>query len=202
VGYNRRFSPHARAVRAAFENRRGPLAIHYVVAAGATPGGTWHVDPNVGGGRVVGECGHFIDLCSYLANGLPISVYARALGRDPETDDSILAMLNFADGSTATLAYLANASSELPKERWEVSSEGRTAICENFRNTRILGGKTVKTMNQDKGQATAVSEVVEAVRSGNPSPFALETIVAVSRATFAVHESIRTGQAVEIASGW
>jgi len=202
VGYNRRFSPHGRAVRKAFESRQGPASISYTVAAGATPGGTWHTDPAAGGGRLLGECGHFIDLCSYLGGAPPTHVYARALGRDPETDDSTVMLFGFADGSTASLAYLANASNELPKERFELSADGRTAICDNFRTTRILGGENVKTLNQDKGQATAVQEVVEAVRSGAPSPFSLAEIVAVSRATFAVHESIRTGRAIEIPSGW
>jgi len=202
VGYNRRFSPHGRAVRKAFESRQGPASISYTVAAGATPGGTWHTDPAAGGGRLLGECGHFIDLCSYLVGAPPTHVYARALGRDPETDDSTVMLFGFADGSTASLAYLANASNELPKERFELSADGRTAICDNFRTTRILGGENVKTLNQDKGQATAVQEVVEAVRSGAPSPFSLAEIVAVSRATFAVHESIRTGRAIEIPSGW
>ena len=104
-------------------------------------------------------------------------------------------------GSTATIAYLANASSALPKERWEVSAAGKTAICDNFRTTRILGGETVKTMNQDKGQANAVREVIDAVRAGDPSPLSLEEIVAVTRATFAINESARTGRAIEIARG-
>jgi predicted dehydrogenase/threonine dehydrogenase-like Zn-dependent dehydrogenase len=198
IGYNRRFSPHARAVRKAFENRRGPMSIQYTVAAGATPGGTWHTDPDVGGGRIIGEGCHFIDLCSHLVGKTPTSVFARVLGRDPETEDSTIAMFGFDDGSTATIAYLANASSELPKERFEVSAEGRTAICENFRTTRILGGETTKTMNQDKGQAAAVEQTIEAIREGRPSPIELAEIVAVSRASFAIATSIRNQQAVII----
>jgi predicted dehydrogenase len=128
-------------------------------------------------------------------------VFARGLGRDPESEDSTVAMLGFDDGSTATIAYLANASSELPKERFEVSAEGRTAICENFRTTRILGGETTKTMNQDKGQAAAVEQTIEAVRGGRPSPIELAEIVAVSRTTFAIAASIRTQQAVMIPRG-
>jgi len=201
VGYNRRFSPHTRAVQRAFANRQGPMSIHYTVAAGATPGGTWQTDPAGGGGRIIGEGCHFIDLCLYLVGALPISVYGRCLGRNPETEDSTVAILGFADGSTATISYLANASSELPKERWEVSADGKTAICDNFRTTRILGGETVKTVSQDKGQATAVREVIDAVRAGDASPLPLEAIVAVTRATFAINESARTGQAVEIVHG-
>ncbi|NQZ97114.1 MAG: Gfo/Idh/MocA family oxidoreductase [Myxococcales bacterium] len=200
LGYNRRFSTHAREVRAAFAERQGPLAVHYAVAAGPTPAGTWLTDPKVGGGRIVGEVCHFVDLCAYLVGTSPETVYARALGRDPERDDSLVANLGFRDGSTATIEYLATAHPDLPKERFEVSGSGGTARCENFRVTQIRGGKTHKTLNQDKGQTAAVSEVVALVKSGGASPFALDEIAAVSRATFAMEESVRTGNAVRLHS--
>ena len=198
IGYNRRFSPHARAVREAFAGRRGPMAIHYAVAAGPTPGGTWHTDPRVGGGRVVGEVCHFVDLCAWLVGAAPSSAFARGLGRDPESEDSTLALLGFPDGSTASIHYLANASRDLPKERFEVSADGRTARCENFRRTALPGGRRQRTLNQDKGQAAAVAEVVGAVARGGPSPFTPAEIAAVSRATFAILASARSGRAEEI----
>jgi predicted dehydrogenase len=201
VGYNRRFSAHARAIRSAFAGRSGPLALHYAVAAGPAPGGTWITDPVAGGGRIVGEACHFVDLCAYLVGAAPTHVFAQGLGRDPELDDSLVAQLGFADGSSATLHYLASASGEVPKERFEVSGGGRTALCDNFRQTRILGGgRGLRTVNQDKGQATAVREVLAAVRGGLPSPFLLEEIEAVSRATFALLESARRGCEVSLDS--
>jgi predicted dehydrogenase/threonine dehydrogenase-like Zn-dependent dehydrogenase len=198
VGYNRRFSPHARAIREAFAARSGPMAIQYTVAAGPTPNGTWLVDPVAGGGRIVGEACHMVDLCSFLVGAAPISVFARSLGRDPEVEDSTLLVLGFADGSTATIAYLANASPDLPKERFEVSADGRTAACDNFRETRLPGGRKLKTLNQNKGQADAVKTVIDAVRAGAPSPFTLEQLLAVSRATLRAAESSRTGCAVRL----
>jgi predicted dehydrogenase/threonine dehydrogenase-like Zn-dependent dehydrogenase len=198
VGYNRRFSAHARQIQAAFAGRRGPMAISYTVAAGPTPGGTWLTDPRAGGGRIVGEACHMVDLCSFLVGAPPTSVFARALGRDPEADDSTLLVLGFADGSTAAISYLANASTDLPKERFEVSAEGKTAACENFRETRLPGGNKCKTLNQDKGQAQAVAIAVDAVRTGAPSPFPLDQLVAVSRATLRAAESSRTGAAVAL----
>jgi polar amino acid transport system substrate-binding protein len=191
VGYNRRFSPHARAAREAFAGRQGPLAIHYAVAAGPPPSGTWIADPRAGGGRIVGEVCHFVDLCAWLVGRSPRSVFARALGRDPEQDDSVVALLDFSDGSTATIEYLARAAPELPKERFECSADGRTVACTNFRATS--GAARVKTWNQDKGQRAAVAAVIEAVRRGEPSPFSLEEIAAVSRATFAIGDSARSG---------
>ncbi len=198
VGYNRRFSSHARAMRDAFAKRRGPMALRYTVAPGAAPAGTWITDPGVGGGRIIGENCHFIDLCLFMVGSVPTSVYARALGRDPEIDDSMILSLGFGDGSTATVEYLANASSALPKERFEASAEGRTATCDNYRVTKILGGGTTKTVNQDKGQQEAVSQVIEACRKGEASPFTLEELAATSEVTFAALESIRSGQAVDL----
>jgi polar amino acid transport system substrate-binding protein len=191
VGYNRRFSRHAQAAREAFAGRKGPLAIHYAVAAGPPPAGSWITDPRTGGGRIVGEVCHFVDLCAWLVGHPVRGVFARPLGRDPEQDDSVVALLDFADGSTATVEYLSRAAPELPKERFECSAEGRTVACSNFRRTS--GGARVLTWNQDKGQAAAVATVVAAVRRGDPSPFPLEELAAVSRACFAIQESCRTG---------
>jgi predicted dehydrogenase/threonine dehydrogenase-like Zn-dependent dehydrogenase len=193
LGFNRRFSPHARRVRETFAGRRGPLALQYTVAAGPTPGGTWHTDPAVGGGRVIGEVCHFVDLCSFLVGEAPLSVFAHALGRDPESDDSVQALLRYPDGSSASIQYLAQASTALPKERFEASADGRTALCDNFRNTRVLGGQSLRTWNQDKGQAKAVAEVIAAVRSGAPSPFSWSEIAATTRTTFALLDSLRSG---------
>jgi len=198
LGWNRRFSPHARRVREVFAERRGALAISYTVAAGPTPGGTWHTDPAVGGGRVIGEVCHFVDLCGFLVGAAPASVYAVALGRDPETDDSLQAVLRYPDGSSATLQYLAHASTALPKERFEASADGRTALCDNFRKTRVPGGRGHFSWNQDKGQTAAVREVVAAVRAGAPSPFTWAEIAATTRVTFALLESARSGRPVAL----
>ena len=197
IGYNRRFSSHARAIRDAFANRSGALAIHYIVAAGPPPRASWITERAVGGGRVIGEVCHFVDTCQFLVGAPPRSVYARALGRDA-TDDSVVALLGWDDGSTATIEYLAHAASELPKERFEVSADGKTAHCHNYRRTRISGRADVRTFNQDKGQATAVKEVVEAVRAGRSAPMTVAEIVSASRVTFAIEQSIATGAVVRI----
>jgi len=194
IGFNRRFSPHTHAIRDAMADR-GPLAIRYTVAAGPAPAGSWLLDPEVGGGRVVGEACHFVDLCTHLVGHSPERVFARRLSRDLDHDDSTLAMLAFPDGSTATLEYLANTEPSLPKERFEVSGGGKTARCENFRVTRLPSGKSFKTLNQDKGQRAAVAAVIDAVRNGAPSPWSLEEIFAVSEATFAIERSSRSGTA-------
>jgi predicted dehydrogenase len=198
VGYNRRFSRHARAVREAFAHRAGPMAIQYVVAAGPTPAGTWLTDPAVGGGRIIGEVCHFVDLCTYLVGQNPSGVQARALGRDPETDDSVMALLSYPDGSTASISYLANASSELPKERWEVHADGKSAVCDNFRVTTLPGGKKIKGVNQDKGQGAAVGETIALARSGGSAPIALDCIRAVAEACSLIRESSAVGRSLSV----
>jgi predicted dehydrogenase len=162
------------------------MAIQYVIAAGPTPSGTWLTDPKVGGGRIIGEACHFVDLCAYLVGQAPSGVQARALGRDPETDDSMMALLSYPDGSTASIAYLANASTEVSKERFEVHADGKSALCDNYRVTTLPGGKKVKGINQDKGQREAVAAVLRAIQSGGRSPIAIDEILAVSRTTAAI----------------
>jgi predicted dehydrogenase len=197
MGYNRRFSSHARAIRAHFSGRQGPLSIHYTVSAGPPPRGTWITDPKIGGGRVIGEMCHFVDLCTYLVGAPPASVFARSLGRDPERDDSTVALLSYADGSVATIEYLANADTSLPKERFEASASGLTARCENFRATELLlgrgKGRSHRSAAQEKGQDAALREVLEAMRRGAPSPFAPEEIIGVSEATFGIEQSAWSG---------
>jgi predicted dehydrogenase/threonine dehydrogenase-like Zn-dependent dehydrogenase len=194
VGFNRRFSSHARAIRESFGGRVGPMAIEYTIAAGPTPGGTWLTDPAVGGGRILGEACHFVDLCTYLVGSVPSQVYGRRLSNDPEVDDSTMALLSFADGSTASINYLANASTDLPKERFQVHCGGRSARCDNYRTSELPGGKKLRGVNQDKGQETALEEVIAAVKAGAASPLPLDEIVGVSRATQAICDSIRSGQ--------
>jgi len=201
VGYNRRFSSHARGVREAFANRMGSMAIQYVIAAGPSPTGTWLNDPKVGGGRILGEVCHFVDLCNYLVGSGPSRVIAHRLSRDPDRDDSMQAMLSYPDGSSAQISYLASASTELPKERWEVHADGQSAVCDNFRSTLLPGNQKIRGVNQDKGQTTAVREFIECVRSGGTPPISIEEIVSVSRTTFAMMDSIQTGLS-EAVEGW
>jgi predicted dehydrogenase len=198
VGYNRRFSPHVQAVKAAFEKRMGPMAIQYVISAGPAPLESWLTDPKIGGGRVIGEACHFIDLCIDLIGDVPTRVHAEALGRDRETDDSTMALYSFPDGSTASISYLASASTELPKERWEVHADGRSAVCDNFRVTTLPGGKKIRGLNQDKGQKDAVEACRRALAAGSGPVIPLRELVAGASACLATLESIECGEQVEI----
>jgi predicted dehydrogenase/threonine dehydrogenase-like Zn-dependent dehydrogenase len=201
VGYNRRFSSHARAFSQAFSARSAPLHIQYTVAAGPTPRGTWITDPREGGGRILGEVCHFVDLCGFIVGHPPVEVFASAPSNDFELDDSVTALVRYRDGSVANINYLAQTTGELPKERFEASAGGITAICDNFKQTRVLGSKQftgVKNVNQDKGQSEAIRAVLGALTSGADSPFALSELIATSRVTFAILESVRTGQPIAL----
>jgi len=198
LGYNRRFSAHARSIRTLLTERAGAVAIHYRVAAGPIPRDTWLLDSKQGGGRIVGEACHFIDLCMHLVGMPPTTVYAQALGRNTETDDSMVCLLHFSDGSVATIHYLTHADPRLPKEHFEVSGNNQTAVCDNYRITTLNGVKTIRTFRQDKGQQAMISAVLAAIKNGKPSPFALLEIAAVFRATTAIQESINSGKPIPL----
>jgi polar amino acid transport system substrate-binding protein len=192
IGYNRRFSSHATFAARQLEGRASPLRIYYRVSPGPMPVGTWIVDPREGGGRIIGEVCHFVDLCNFFVGDLVESVQSTALG-DGHTDDSITTTLHYRDGSTATIDYLGMAAADLPKEYVELSADGHTVQLDNFRHTRVLGGRTHRTLNQDKGQGDAIRQVVAALGEGQPSPLDLASIENVSRATFAMLESAQAG---------
>ncbi|HZG52218.1 MAG TPA: bi-domain-containing oxidoreductase [Pyrinomonadaceae bacterium] len=205
VGYNRRFSPHARACAEAFAARREPLSILYRVNAGRIPRTHWIQDPREGGGRIIGEVCHFIDLMHFLTGAVATRVYAeRVAGRNEETvdEDSIVVTLRFSDGSNGQLAYLAEGDRALAKERIEIFGGGKTFVIEDFRSATLYErGRErphTKLRAQDKGQAAEVRAVCEMVRANAPAPIALHDLAATTRATFRIRDSLRTGQPMEV----
>ncbi len=202
VGFNRRFSSHARAIRAAFAGHSTPLVVNYRVNAGVAPTDSWVQDPERGGGRVIGEVCHFVDLAEFLV-GSPIeSVSAssvRSTDRRTVPEDSVVATLSFADGSLATIQYLAHGASQVPKERGEICADGVTAILDNYRATTFHGGahRSV-TGTQDKGFDAEIDAFLGAVRGGGAWPIPFDGLVRTTRATFAILESLREGRVVPL----
>jgi predicted dehydrogenase/threonine dehydrogenase-like Zn-dependent dehydrogenase len=200
VGFNRRFSPHARAAKEFFADRREPLSILYRVNAGRVPAGHWTQSPTEGGGRVRGEVCHFVDLCQFFAGAPPVSVFAEPIrSGDAGTveDDSVFVTLRFADGANACVAYLAEGDRALAKERVEIFGAGRSFVIEDFRASRAYrGGREERTKLRaaDKGQPEEVRAVCRMVLEGAPSPIPLEELAATTRATFRILDSLRTGQ--------
>jgi len=174
VGFNRRFAPFAAEVRKLVP----PLVMRYRVSVQPLPRGSWYLDPEVGGGRVLGEVCHFVDFLQFAAHSKPVRVYAQGFGAD-----NVQVSLRFADGSVGSVEYFDVADASLAKEQIEIFGGGKHLVVTDFR---------------DKGQAEEVRRFVEAVKAGGPMPIPFEEIVASTRATFAILESRRTGQAVTL----
>lgn len=200
AGFNRRFSPAAGAARRHLAGTGHPVAIVYTVAAGRVPVDHWTQDPRQGGGRIVGEACHFVDLMQYLAGAPPVSVRAVALGRQdasvPARDNSML-LFEFANGSTGVLSYLADASPRLPKERIEISSAGRTAVIRNFTGVELLGRTRRTVAARGKGHDREVAAFTASLRTGVP-PVPFREIASATLATFAAEESLASGRTVPI----
>ena len=194
VGFNRRFAPHVVKMRALLLGAPGPKSMLMTVNAGSLPADHWTQDPEVGGGRVVGEGCHFIDLLRFLA-GAPI-VRHHASAMQAERGDTVTLQLVFADGSIGSIHYLANGHKSFPKERLEVFASGRVLQLDNFRRLTGYGWPgfgTMKLWSQDKGQKACAAAFVRAVEQGLPSPIPFHEVVEVSRVTIEAAASLRTG---------
>jgi predicted dehydrogenase len=192
LGFNRRFAPQVIKIRSLLDRVSEPKSFIMTVNAGAIPADHWTQDRAVGGGRIVGEACHFIDLLRHLAGAPIVSHQAVALGRHPALairDDKAVITLEFADGSVGTIHYLANGDKGFPKERLEVFAAGRILQLDNFRHLRGWGWKGFSRMNlwrQDKGQRACARAFVDAVRTGGPAPIPAAEIFEVSRATIEI----------------
>jgi polar amino acid transport system substrate-binding protein len=204
VGFNRRFSPHARQAAAAFASRREPLSISYRVNAGRIPPGSWIQDAREGGGRIIGEVCHFIDLMQFLAGAATVRVYAEAISSRNEEivdEDSVFITLRFADGSNGQIAYLAEGDRALAKERIEIFGGGKTFVIDDFRAASLYEkGRERKTKlrAQDKGQSDEVRALCAMVLEDTSAPISLDDLAATTRATFRIRDSLRSGQAMEV----
>jgi len=186
VGFNRRFAPHVERIRGLLAGT-GPKSLVMTVNAGATTFDHWTHDRQVGGGRVVGEACHFVDLLRFLA-GSPIASKAR-IGADTATGDTLTLNLTFENGSIGTVHYFANGSRAFPKERLEVFADGRVLQIDNFKKLHVFGSPGVPGMRlwrQDKGHHACVAAFVAALNSGDPSPIPFDDIVEVSRTAIAL----------------
>jgi predicted dehydrogenase/threonine dehydrogenase-like Zn-dependent dehydrogenase len=186
IGFNRRFAPLTLLAHDLLQSRAGPLVLDLTVNAGALPDDHWTKDPAVGGGRLVGEACHFIDLARHLA-GAPILdlavTSARTAGGAILEDVSAL-QLSFADGSIATVRYLANGPSGFPKERVEGFWDGRAFRIDNFRRLTtwgVRGPRRPLFASQDKGHAALALAFVAAIRDGAPPPIPVSELIETSR---------------------
>src|SRR5690554_6513877 len=191
VGFNRRFAPHI--VELKQKMNALALAINYRINAGSVPPEHWVHDRNIGGGRIIGEVCHFIDLCCFITNSHLHSVAAMAMEVLPQNHDTFTASLYFENGSVATISYFSNGNKNLAKEYLEVFGGGFTAIIDDFKSMKIIADKTVtnRLSKQDKGHMSEISAFAKAVKTGTPFPISTREVLHATLATFAVLESIQ-----------
>lgn len=205
VGFNRRFSPHATKMASLLASRSEPLTMIMTVNAGFIPPDHWIQDPQVGGGRIIGEGCHWIDLLAYLARSPVSHVSATQIGAwkgAGGADDKMTITLTFADGSTGTIHYFANGNKAFPKERLEVFGDGRILSLDNFRVLRgygFSGFKKSKTSRLDKGHSAEVSAFVDRVANGGAPLIALDSMANTTRASFAAVQAAEMGHVVDLA---
>lgn len=194
VGFNRRYSSLVLDIKQALEYQSSPIAMVMTVNAGAIPADHWTQDLTVGGGRIIGEGCHFIDLLRHLAASPIVSVSATAMRS--QCNDSVAIQLTFENGSIGTVNYLANGNKGFPKERLEVFCSGGIAQIDNFRVLHSFGWPRLKAKRlwrQDKGQIACVEAFFDAVKTGDKSKIiSLGEIVEVANACFDVVETINS----------
>jgi polar amino acid transport system substrate-binding protein len=195
VGFNRRFSSLATALKQSFANA-GPLAITYRVNAGAIPRESW-IQGDEGGGRILGEVCHFVDFLQFLTGADPIEVFAYAAATGNGLNDTLSLVLRFRDGSTGNINYFATGDKAFPKERIEIYGGGRVAVLDDFRGLEIWrnGKRSVtKKLTQEKGFEQEITAFAEAVKNGQAMPIGWESLVATTLATLRIEASLRSGK--------
>jgi len=193
VGFNRRFAPLSVELSRFLAGRTEPLFMHYRLNAGFIPIDHWTQDPTQGGGRIIGEGCHFIDLLTFLVGSPPVTVFTRALpDLGKYRQDNVSMTFTFPDGSLGVVDYLANGDKSFPKERLEVFCAGSVAVLDDFRTLDLLrdGRRTRLKKPQEKGWAPEWSAFITAVQAGGPPPIPYDQLVGVTRATFAAVESL------------
>ncbi len=203
VGFNRRFSSHVKKIKEALVGRGEPLAMNFTCNAGIIPPSSWVQDPAVGGGRIIGEACHFIDLLSYVADSPVVSVVAFQMEKGVAVkEDKMCIILRFADGSVGTVNYFGNGSREYPKETLEIFSEGRVLRMVNFRRTDAYGFRNLKkfkTRSQDKGHGVQFDAFVNRVIEGGDPLIPFAQLLNVTLASFAAVTSAKEGRIVDVA---
>ncbi|HEX7517215.1 MAG TPA: bi-domain-containing oxidoreductase [Chthoniobacterales bacterium] len=197
VGFNRRFAPQVVKMKSLLASVPEPKTFVMTVNAGSIAATHWTQDPEVGGGRIIGEGCHFIDLLRFLAGGSIVSALAMQVGSFGNwiQQDKMSFMLKFSDGSIGTVHYFANGHKSYPKERLEVFCAGRILQLDNFRKLKGFGWPRFTKMNlwsQDKGHKAEMEALIAAIQTGKASPIPFDEIVEVTRASFDLVEQIRS----------
>ncbi len=200
VGFNRRFAPQIATMRTHFDGIDAPATISMRVNGGAIDASHWSQSAEEGGGRILGEMCHFVDLARHLA-GAPITmVDAQAATQPGGHGDDVAAHFAFADGSLATIVYTASGDTAVSKERIEVFQGGRAAILDDFQALTLAadGKQTNQSASQDKGHRQQIAAFMTALKSGGTAPISEDELVNVTAATIAVLDSLRSGERIMV----
>ena len=197
IGFNRRFSPHIVKIRSLLGDAR--MNVVTIVNAGMLPPEAWVHDRDIGGGRILGEVCHFIDLAGYLTGSPVVSVFANGMDIS-ETSDNLSIFLSHANGSTATIHYFSNGTKIYPKERIEIFSLGRILILDNFRKLTGYGfnGFSIMRTESDKGHKAQFEKLLQRVQSGGEPIIPFSEIVNTTKASFAILESLKSGKTINV----
>jgi predicted dehydrogenase len=201
VGFNRRFAPLAQKLQSLVSNLREPKYIHYRVNAGPIPLNHWTQDPEIGGGRIIGEGCHFVDFITFLVGAAPVSVIAHALPDGGKyREDNVSMTFTFADGSIGIVDYLASGDKSFPKERVEVFCRGQVAVLDDFVSLQTVkdGKKKESKGAQNKGWVDEWKAFAKSIRGGGEPPIPYEQLIGVTKATFAAVESLRQKHTIDI----
>ncbi|MFY9676071.1 MAG: bi-domain-containing oxidoreductase [Terriglobales bacterium] len=203
VGFNRRFAPMAADLKEFLSPIHEPLSMHYRVNAGFIPADHWVNDPEIGGGRILGELCHFVDFLCFLTGMAPVEVRAESLGNPGQYSmDNIVATLKFANGSVGTITYMANGDKSASKERLEILGGSSVAILEDFRRLELVrnGRKKIARARwkQDKGHQTEMRLFAESAQGVIPPPIPFEQIVGSTLATLRLQNACLTGQSLPV----
>jgi predicted dehydrogenase/threonine dehydrogenase-like Zn-dependent dehydrogenase len=201
VGFNRRFSPIACQMKKLLGNTDSPMNIIAIMNAGFIPSKMWVHDMEVGGGRIIGEACHFIDLISFITSSKVKSVCMNAMGLQPnENTDNGSILLKYENGTNAVINYFANGSKSYSKERLEVFHQGRTLIMDNWRKLNGYGFKNFSSMSsaQNKGHQHQFNKLVEFLKNGGDQIIPMDEIINTTKASYAAVESLKSGSWIDI----
>ena len=197
VGFNRRFAPHVIKMKDLLSKQKSPKSIIITVNAGAIPKDHWVQDNLIGGGRIIGEGCHFIDLMRHLVGHTIIDFQSTMIGGSLDNEikeDKVSISLTFKDGSFGTIHYFANGGNEYPKERIEVFCENSVLKMDNYRLLKGYGFanfKSLRLFKQDKGQKACAKAFLDSIREGKPSPIPYEEIMESSQISIEIVNSLR-----------
>jgi len=197
VGFNRRFADVSKTIKASFEGQTEPVFVNIRVNAGFIPKEHWTQNPEIGGGRIIGEMCHFIDLMQYFTNSEPVKVYAECINTANEktkADDNISIVVKFKNGSVGNLIYLANGDKSLPKELIEVFGGGIVGRIHDFRYGEIhYKNKSTKIKSPCKGHKQEVAAFIDALSNEKASPISFNSIRLTTLTTFKIIDSLNSG---------